>query len=81
MRVGANRSHLYDAQKTARARWEATADIWADDGRTQFDEAVWQPCDQLVTDVLRGVDQLTVLFAQVRAECEFTNDSVPGGGS
>lgn len=81
MRVGASRSHLYDAQKTARARWEATADTWADDGRTHFDETVWQPGDQLVTDVLRAVDQLTVLFAQVRAECEFSHDSAPGGGS
>ena len=30
MRFGASRSQLYDAQKTARARWDATEDVWAD---------------------------------------------------
>lgn len=71
MRFGASRSQLYDAQKTARARWDATADVWADDTRREFAERVWEPLDLMVTDVLRGVDQLSAIFAQVRAECEF----------
>lgn len=72
MRFGATRSQLYDAQKTARHRWDDTADTWDDIARREFDEQVWQPLDQTVTDVLRAVDQLTGLFAQVRQECEFT---------
>jgi hypothetical protein len=72
MRFGATRSQLYDAQKTARHRWDDAADTWDDIARREFDEQVWQPLDQTVTDVLRAVDQLTALFAQVRQECEFT---------
>lgn len=72
MRFGTTRSQLYDAQKTARGRWDDTADAWNDVARREFDEQVWQPLDQAVTDVLRAVDQLTGLFAQVRSECEFT---------
>lgn len=71
MKFGANRSQLYDAQKTARARWESTADAWHDDARRDFEEQVWEPLDGLVSDALRAVDQLTVLFTQVRQECEF----------
>lgn len=71
MRFGANRSQLYDAQKTARARWDQTTDVWDDAARREFEEAVWEPLDQHVGDVLRAVDQLSVLFSQIRHECEF----------
>jgi hypothetical protein len=71
MRFGASRSQLYDAQKTARARWDATEEVWADATRKDFDEQTWVPLDRAVTDVLRAVDQLGVLFAQIRQECEF----------
>jgi hypothetical protein len=72
MRFGANRSQLYDAQKTARAKWDAAQDAWDDAARAEFDEHTWQPLDRAVTDVLEAVDQLTALFAQVRQDCEFT---------
>jgi hypothetical protein len=71
MKFGASRSQLYDAQKTARARWDGTLDVWADAARKDFDEQTWMPLDRGVTDVLRAVDQLGVLFAQIRQECEF----------
>ena len=71
MRFGASRSQLYDAQKSARARWDGTLDVWDDAARREFDETTWQPLDQTVSDVLRAVDQLTGLFVQVRHECEF----------
>jgi hypothetical protein len=71
MRFGASRSQLYDAQKTARARWEATAELWDDIARREFEEKVWEPLDRHVSDVLRAVDQLSVAFAQIRHECEF----------
>jgi len=70
MRLGASRSQLYDAQKVARARWDGTEEFWADAARTEFDEHTWQPLDRIVSDVLRAVDQLSVLFAQIRQECE-----------
>ncbi|MGL4423146.1 MAG: hypothetical protein ACRCZF_20965 [Gemmataceae bacterium] len=71
MRFGANRSQLYDGQKTARAQWDATGELWADQARQSFHEELWEPLDRNVSDVLRAVDQLGVLFAQIRAECEF----------
>lgn len=71
MKFGANRSQLYDAQKTARARWDSTAETWSDDARREFEEQVWEPLDRLVSDTLRAVDQLAVLFAEVRQDCEF----------
>lgn len=75
MRFGTTRSQIYDAQTTARARWEATRVIWDDAvGRDHFERVV-APLDAAVSDVLRAIDLLTTLFAQVRAECEYR----PGG--
>ena len=71
MKFGASRSQLYDAQKSARARWESTAETWHDASRQEFEEQVWDPLDRQVSDVLRAVDQLAVLFTQVRQDCEF----------
>ena len=31
MKFGASRSQLYDAQKTARAKWEVATETWDDD--------------------------------------------------
>ena len=71
MKFGASRSQLYDAQKTARARWETTSDSWNDSTQVEFEEQIWIPLDQQVSNVLRAVDSLSVLFAQVRQDCEF----------
>jgi hypothetical protein len=71
MRFGASRSQLYDAQKTSRARWDGTEEVWADATRTEFEEETWQPLDRNVTDLLAAIDQLGVLFAQIRQECEY----------
>jgi hypothetical protein len=71
MRVGASRSQLYDAQKTARAQWAETCTVWDDAARQSFEETTWEPLDQHASELLRAIDQLSVLFAQVRAECEF----------
>ncbi len=71
MRFGSSRSQLYDAQKTARARWDGTEEFWADAARKDFDESTWQPMDRTVSDLLRAVDQLSVLFAQIRQDCEY----------
>lgn len=71
MRFGASRSQLYDAQKTARARWEAAAEAWNDSTRRDFEEQVWEPLDAQTSDVLRAIDQLSSLFTQVRQDCEF----------
>src|SRR5205823_8792202 len=71
MRFGASRSQLYDAQKTARVWWDQTAELWGDVARREFEENVWVPLDEHVSGVLRAVDQLAVVFTQVRHECEF----------
>ncbi|CAN5632269.1 hypothetical protein BH11PLA2_BH11PLA2_13400 [soil metagenome] len=70
MRFGSCRSQLYDAQKTARARWDATEEFWSDSTRKHFDDITWQPLDRAVSDVLRAVDQLGVIFSQIRQDCE-----------
>lgn len=71
MRFGSSRSQLYDAQKTARAKWDAVCETWDDAPRREFDETAWQPLDRTVSDYLRAIDQLTTVFAGIRAECEF----------
>jgi len=71
MRFGTTRSQIYDAQKTARAHWAATEDHWSDEVRIEHGESVWDPLDQTVGDTLRAIDQLAVLFAQIRNECEY----------
>ena len=71
MRFGTTRSQIYDAQKTARAHWSATEDEWNDQVRRDHSEIVWEPLDLTVCDTLRAIDQLTVLFSQIRNECEY----------
>ena len=71
MRIGSSRSQLYDAQKTARARWDAVGELWNDSTRHEFEEHTWEPLDRQAAEVLRAMDQISVLFAQVRQECEF----------
>ena len=71
MRFGTTRSQIYDAQKTARAKWTATEDAWNDEVRRDHGEKVIEPLDATVSDALRAIDQLAVLFTQIRQECEF----------
>ena len=71
MRFGASRSQIYDAQKTARAKWDQVQDVWTDSTKIEFEEKVWEPLDARVSEFLRAVDQLSVVFSQVRSECEF----------
>jgi hypothetical protein len=74
MRFGATRSQIYDSQKTARAKWEATADHWDDHVRQEFHDNTFEPLDKTVTDVLRAIDQVSVLFTQIRTECEYPGE-------
>ncbi len=71
MRVGSSRSQLYDAQKVARAKWDGTCEVWNDATRIEFEEKTWEPLDRQAAEVLRTMDQVAVLFAQVRQECEY----------
>ena len=71
MRFGTTRSQIYDAQKTARAHWSATGDEWDDEVRFAHAEVVWEPIDQTVGDTLRAIDQLSVVFTQIRNECVY----------
>ncbi len=71
MRFGTTRSQIYDAQKTARAKWDATSDEWDDDVRREHGEHVVDELDKAVSDTLRAIDQLAILFVQIRQECEY----------
>jgi hypothetical protein len=71
MRFGATRSQIYDAQKTARAHWAATGDFWDDAVRLEHAETIWEPLDHDVSEALRAIDLVAVLFTQIRRECEF----------
>jgi hypothetical protein len=74
MRFGTTRSQIYDAQKTARARWNATCDEWDDAVRRGHGEKVVDELDDAVSDTLRAIDQLATLFVQIRQECEYQPD-------
>ena len=71
MRFGTTRSQIYDAQKTARAKWDATGDEWDDHVRREHGEAIVEELDKYVSDTLRAIDQLATLFTQIRQECEY----------
>ncbi len=71
MRFGTTRSQIYDAQKTARAKWNATTDEWDDMVRRDHGEKVVEELDTTVSTTLRAIDQLTTLFTQIRHECEY----------
>jgi cyclopropane fatty-acyl-phospholipid synthase-like methyltransferase len=70
MMFGANRGQLDDAQQVARAHWVRTGEHWRDSLQKQHEEEVVTPMDEQVTRLLRAVDQLTQLIAQVRRACE-----------
>jgi len=71
MRFGSTRSQIYDAQKTARAKWDAVGDVWDDEVRRDHGEKIVDELDKTVSDTLRAIDQLASLFVQVRQECEY----------
>jgi hypothetical protein len=71
VRFGATRSQIYDAQKTARAKWADTETGWDDEVRRTHGEKCVDELDAAVSDALRAIDQLAVLFTQIRHECEF----------
>jgi hypothetical protein len=71
MRFGTTRSQIYDAQKTARAKWNATGDAWDDGVRQSHGELVVDELDKDVSEVLRAIDQLATIFVQIRQECEY----------
>lgn len=73
MRIGSSRSQLYDAQKATRARWDAVCEVWTDSTRQEFEEKTWEPLDRQAAEVQRAMDQIAVLFAQIRSECEYQN--------
>jgi hypothetical protein len=71
MRFGTTRSQIYDAQKTARVKWEITGDDWDDSVRRDHGEKIVDELDKTVSNILRAIDQLATLFTQIRQECEF----------
>ena len=74
MKFGASRSQLYDAHKSAIARWDEVCNWWGDSARKEHEEKVWIPYDEAVRDVLRAVDQLTVAFTEIRHQCEYNDE-------
>lgn len=71
MKVGASRSQLYDAQKSARLRWDSVKEVWSDSTTQEFEERVWHPFDTDVSELLRAIDALTVAFTEIRQDCEY----------
>jgi hypothetical protein len=71
VKFGTTRSQIYDAQKTARAKWLAAQDAWDDEVQRNHGEQFVEPLDEAVSDTLRAIDMLAVLFTQIRQECEF----------
>jgi hypothetical protein len=71
MKFGTTRSQIYDAQKSANAKWRATEDDWDDAVRREHGEQVVDELDKAVSETLRAVDLISTLFNQIRQECEF----------
>jgi hypothetical protein len=71
MRFGATRSQFYDAQKSARAKWDVTGDEWDDAVRREHGEKIVEELDKCVSEVLAAIDQLATVLVQARHECEF----------
>lgn len=71
MRFGATRSQIYDAQKTARAKWSAVTTEWDDPVSREHAEQMVEPLDAEVGETLRAIDQLAAMFTQIRRECEY----------
>ena len=71
MKFGTTRSQIFDAQKTAAAKWRATCDEWDDAVRREHGEQVVEELDNAVSETLRAIDLLATLFVQIRQECEF----------
>jgi hypothetical protein len=74
MRFGATRSQIYDAQKTARTLWDETERLWQDEVCRRHREDIVEPLDRTVTDLLRAIDHLSAIVAQMRHECEDEGD-------
>ena len=74
MKFGTTRSQFYDAQKTARARWDAVCDLWDDAVRREHGEKVVDELDKAVSEILRAIDQVATVFVQIRQECEFPGE-------
>ena len=73
MKIDAGRGRLYDALKTIRLRWDEVAVHWNDSMRKEFEEKIWGELEQLTTDALRAMDQLSQVFIQVRQDCDENN--------
>lgn len=71
MKFGGNRGQLDDAKKTAAGRWDLACEAWNDQVRREHEAAVVTPLNDHVAELLRAVDQLITVFANVRRECEF----------
>jgi hypothetical protein len=71
MKFGATRSQIFDAQKSAAARWQATGDEWDDAARREHGEQVVEELDRAVSETLRAIDLLATMFTQIRQECEY----------
>ncbi len=75
MIFGANRGQLDDAQKVARVQWEQVCEHWSDPVQRQHREAIIEPLDHQVSHVLRSVDQLITVIANMRREIDFQQNS------
>lgn len=71
MTFGGGRGKLDDARQTAMARWEAAGEQWSDQTRREHEAEVVAPMNDAVTDLLRAVDRLAVVFSSARRECDF----------
>jgi hypothetical protein len=66
---------LSAALKNLRVLWEQTQTAWDDIVRHDFEANYWAPLEGQLMSVLRAMERLAPVLAQVRREC--SQDSTP----
>ena len=74
MKVDASRGRLYDSQKGLRNHWDDLSELWTDGVHQDFEEQIWEPMNILTVEALRAIDRLGQIFAQMKMECEGTEN-------
>ena len=74
MKVDASRGRLYDSHKNLHHHWDDLSDLWSDSVKQDFEEQIWEPMNILTLEALRAIDRLGQIFAQMKMECEGTEN-------
>ena len=70
MTLDGGRGILASAIKTLLAKWDTVEPHWHDTTRVQFVEEILTPLREQTLAAMEAIDQMQVLLAQMRRDCE-----------